>query len=312
MHKALFELLLAHDISNETKLQLFIETEKYISDAQVLYDLVCYVKNTQTIHLSLPNSLDIVWTWWSLLQRINVSTIASFVLAKLWIPIAKHWSNASTGRVWSFDLLEYLNYQIPQNEEDVMILINHKKPAFLYARLFFPIMKSIAEVRKMYGKPTLFNILWPLLNPANSDFQLIWCALQEKMELMADVIKKMWKKRVCIVRWSDGLDDITLTWESQIIMINESCISKHILTPEMFGISRCSFADIQWWDVAHNAKIALSIFDGTCSTRHLDLVAINCALACFIYYEKIWLDNINASTKLQYYYQKIIDTIRGK
>jgi anthranilate phosphoribosyltransferase len=309
MHKSLFELLLSDDIRDETKLQLLIETEKYTSDENALYELVCYVKKTQTFPLSHNNALDIVGTGWSLLQRINVSTISSFILAKMGIPITKHGSNASTGRVWSFDLLAHFKHPIPKDAQTVAQLLQDKKPAFLYARLLFPIMKSVSEVRKQYGKPTLFNFLWPLLSPADPDFQLIGCAFEDKMELIARVAGRLGRKRVCVVKWSDGLDDITLTGQSTVVMFSHNKISHHIITPEMFGIEQCSFVDIQWGDVEQNGKIALSILDGTCKSRHRDLVAINCALALFIYYEKIDLSHPQAHNKIKKFYQLVIKTI---
>jgi anthranilate phosphoribosyltransferase len=44
-------------------------------------------------------------------------------------------------------------------------------------------------VRKKYAKPTLFNIIGPLLSPANSDFQMIGCSFEDKMELMIEACK---------------------------------------------------------------------------------------------------------------------------
>ena len=44
---------------------------------------------------------------------------------------------------------------------------------FLFAPNFHPILKNVAEIRKSIGKRTIFNILGPLLNPVESNMQLI-------------------------------------------------------------------------------------------------------------------------------------------
>gem|GEM_PF-3371739 len=68
---------------------------------------------------------------------------------------------------------------------------NHEKNniAFLFAKTFFPIMKEFGQVRQEYGKPTIFNILGPLLAPANPKIQIIGCSAEDKMQLMAETCK---------------------------------------------------------------------------------------------------------------------------
>jgi anthranilate phosphoribosyltransferase len=59
----------------------------------------------------------------------------------------------------------------------------------LYAKKFYPFFRHFAEVRKRYAKPTIFNILGPLLNPANTDYQIIGCSFEDKMGLIIETCK---------------------------------------------------------------------------------------------------------------------------
>ncbi|MBU1018484.1 hypothetical protein KJ764_00760, partial [Patescibacteria group bacterium] len=53
----------------------------------------------------------------------------------------------------------------------------------------------------------------------------------------------------------------------------------YTISPEDFGVKPAKFSEIKGGDSDFNVKIALDILCGRCSSRHLDLVLINCALA---------------------------------
>lgn len=85
----------------------------------------------------------------------------------------------------SFDLLQSLGHSIPLTADEVYHDMETTNLACLYAKVFFPCMGKIAEARRLYGKPTIFNLIGPLLSPANPDVQLIGCAREDMMETMA-------------------------------------------------------------------------------------------------------------------------------
>jgi anthranilate phosphoribosyltransferase len=226
--------------------------------------------------VKLPKAIDICGTGGSGLPRINTSTISAFVLASLGVKIAKHGNKAASGRFGSFDLLEKLGIDF---END----FNKPNLAFLYARKFHPVMKHFAAVRTKIGKPTFFNILGPLISPANVKYQIIGTAFKDKMLTMAKTCRLLKKKRVFIVCGEDGLDEITLTGKTHIVELKNGKISQYTISPEDFGISPSTFDEIKGGDPKFNTKITLDILKGKCATRHLDLVLINCALALKMY-----------------------------
>ena len=122
------------------------------------------IKNVST-KLHMSQCMDICGTGGSGLERINTSTIAAFLLAELGVKIAKHGNKAASGRFGSFDLLESLGIDIEKTPLELEKIYRKKGLAFIFARSFHPIMKYFAEARKAIGKPTIFNILGPLLNP---------------------------------------------------------------------------------------------------------------------------------------------------
>jgi anthranilate phosphoribosyltransferase len=219
------------------------------------------------------------WTGWSWLYRINTTTLACIKLAKSWIKIAKPWNNASSWRFGSFDLIEVLWYKIPENKEEILEEVEKNNVAFLYAKKFYPFFKEFWEVRKKYGKPTIFNILWPLLNPSNADFQIIGCSFEDKMELIIETCKILWRKNVLVVRWEDWLDEVTLSWKTKVYELRNWEIKNYYISPEDFGFETCDLQNILTEKIERKIEIAKKIIDQKKVWRFSDLVDLNVAVA---------------------------------
>jgi anthranilate phosphoribosyltransferase len=197
----------------------------------------------------------------------------------MWIKVAKHWNNASSGRFGSFDLIEKLWYKIPNSKEETLEEYKEKNIAFLYAKNFFPFMKTFWEARKNYARPTIFNILWPLLSPANSDYQMIGCSFEDKMELMIEACLILWKKNVMIVRWEDWLDEVTLTWKTKIFELKNWKIKNYEISPEDFWFQNVKLVDILEKDIDKKIELANKIIAWENAWSYSDLVDINVKVA---------------------------------
>lgn len=229
--------------------------------------------------LKMPGAIDICGTGGSGLARINTSTIAAFILAELGVGVAKHGNKAASGRCGSFDLLEALGVQIDKNTEELEKLYAKKGLAFIFARNFHPVLKHFAEARKALGKPTILNLLGPLLNPAEPKMQIIGTSFKKQMRLIAEVAKLLGKKRAMVVRGEDGLDEVTLTGKTDVVELKDGKIKEYQIGPEDFGLKSVDFGLIGGGDLEENKKIALKILEGKCSGARADLVYVNCALA---------------------------------
>ena len=244
----------------------FLRSKKDISSTE-LASAVKFLMKQMPKKANFPGAIDICGTGGSGLSRINTSTISAFILADLGVKVAKHGNKAASGRFGSFDLLEKLGAEARDNL------------LFLYAREFHPVMKHFAQVRTKIGKPTFFNLLGPLLNPANTKRQIIGTAFKDKMQLIAETCKLIGKEKVYVVCGEDGLDEVTLTGKTFVTELNNGKIKNYTISPEDFGVEPAKFDEIKGGDSDFNVKIALDILDGKCKSRHLDLVLINCALA---------------------------------
>jgi len=255
--------------------ELFLETINRDYSPKELYDTIVYIKNKQKIVLDLSESIDVCWTWWSGLDRLNTSTLTAIKLARSWVKVAKHWNKASSWKFGSFDLLESLNYDIPETEESIKQFYDKNNLVFLYANLLYPFLKDLAKLRKDYQKPTIFNILWPLLSPANSKIHLTWCWFEDKMQLMIETFKLLWKEKVLVLRWNDWLDEVTLSDSTKVFELNNWKISEYEINPEDFWFEKVNLDRILVSDTKKKIEISKKIITWEEDSSYNDLVDLN-------------------------------------
>lgn len=230
------------------------------------------------VRLELSGAIDICGTGGSGLPRINTSTISTFILSACDIPIAKHGNRAASGRFGSFDLLEELGIDITLNKPQLESIYGKERLAFIFAKQFHPAFRHFAEARQELGVKTIFNILGPLLNPANPDVQVIGCSSNNDMKLIAEASKVLGKKHILVLNGNDGLDELTLTGPTNVMELESGEITSYTLSPEDFGFDAVPFEYIAGGDRAFNIQITEEILNGKCKTHHHNLVLANCAL----------------------------------
>ncbi len=246
--------------------------------AKELCDAVLFLRAHSARQLSFPKAIDVCGTGGSGLNRFNTSTVAAFVLAALGVKVAKHGNRAGSGRFGSFDLLEKLGIPFDRGEE----LYRKYGLVFLFAPEFYPVMKHFASVRVRIGRPTFFNLLGPLLNPAGVCRQVIGTAFREKMELMAETCRLLGKEHVFIVCGEDGLDEVTLSGKTFVVELKQGKIRKFTLTPQDFALPVYDFSAISGGDGEKNTLLALALLEEGRANPQCDLVCANTALGLLL------------------------------
>ncbi len=268
---------ISRKISSEEQIA-FLKQTLHITPKELAL-VVRFLRTQMTCKLRLPNAIDICGTGGSGLPRINTSTIAAMILARLGVGIAKHGNKAASGRFGSFDLLESLGVKFGGTPADIEKKYTAEHLAFLFAPSFHPVMRHFADARKRIGKPTFFNLLGPLLNPALPKRQIIGTPFKDKMHLIAETCRLLGKEAVYVVCGEDGLDEVTLTGKTFVTKLYHGKIRSYALHPRDFKVPTAAFTKIQGGDANVNTAIARDILAGTCTTRHRDLVLVNVALA---------------------------------
>jgi len=213
------------------------------------------------------------------LNTFNVSTISAFVVAGAGGKVAKHGNRSISSKCGSADIMEALGIKIELTAEEVSRQIEEIGLGFMFAPLFHPSMKNVIKQRREVGVRTIFNILGPLSNPADANYQVMGVYDKSLVELLTKVLQNLGVKKAYIVHGLDGLDEVSITAETYVGEINESDINFYTVKPEDFGLKRAEIFEIQGGDVECNKEIALNILQGKDYSSKTDFVALNSAFA---------------------------------
>ena len=213
------------------------------------------------------------------LNTFNVSTISAFIVAGAGGKVAKHGNRSISSKCGSADIMEALGIKIELTAEEVSRQIEEIGLGFMFAPLFHPSMKNVIKQRREIGVRTIFNILGPLSNPADANYQVMGVYDKSLVEPLTKVLQNLGVKKAYIVHGLDGLDEVSITAETYVGEINESDINFYTVKPEDFGLNRANVSEIQGGDVECNKEIALSILQGKDYSSKTDFVALNSAFA---------------------------------
>lgn len=214
-------------------------------------------------------------------DTFNISTISAFVTAGAGAYVAKHGNRSVSSRCGSADLLEQLGVKIEIPPSLVGECLKSIGIVFLFAPLFHPAIKYTIGPRKEIGIRTIFNLLGPLTNPLQTQYQLLGVYDPSLTEIFARVLKRLGVKRAMVVCGSDGLDEITITGPTQISELKNGKVKTFFIKPNDFGIKKGKLEDIRGGTPQENARIALQILNGEKGPRR-DIVVLNTAAALVV------------------------------
>jgi anthranilate phosphoribosyltransferase len=261
------------------------------TDAEVASFITVYLMRTITIaelqgfrnalmQMALPiefndEVIDIVGTGGDGKNTFNISTISSFIVAGTGNKVAKHGNYASTSITGSSDVLQQLGYTFKTNNELLKKEVSEANITFLHAPLFHPALKAVSHVRKQLAVRTLFNMMGPLVNPANPAFRVLG-VYNAEMGRMYNYLLQNDNAKFSIVNSLDGYDEISLTADTKIIT-NEG---EKIYSAYQLGMRIVSPENIAGGNSPQDAaKIFLSILKGEGTWAQNAVVLANAAVA---------------------------------
>ncbi|MFC1703806.1 anthranilate phosphoribosyltransferase [Candidatus Omnitrophota bacterium] len=214
-------------------------------------------------------------------NTFNISTVSAFVVAGAGLKVAKHGNRSVSSKCGSADLLEALGVNISASAETVAKCINEIGIGFLFARNFHPAMKHAAPARKEISTRTIFNILGPLTNPADTKHQLLGVYDGNLLVAIATALKNLGLTHAMVVHGLDGLDEVTTTAATSVCELKNDQIQSYEVFPENFGIKRALMEDLKGADVEDNVAIANEILEGKESAKR-DIVVLNAGCALYV------------------------------
>ena len=214
-------------------------------------------------------------------NTINISTTAAIIARAAGAKVIKHGARAASSKSGAADLLEALGVNIDLDGTQVAASFNEVGIGFCFAPKFHPAMRFAAPARRELGQASVFNILGPLANPAKPRAVAIGVSKARVMPIMADVLQKRGAEGF-LFRGDDGIDEITLSTTTEIMLIHGGETRQEIFDPRNLGIEFAPIEALAGGDAEFNAAVTLRIFEGEQSPAR-EAVLLNAAAALAAY-----------------------------
>ncbi len=229
------------------------------------------------VKLSGGKIMDIVGTGGDGKNSFNISTLACFIVAGAGQKIAKHGNYGASTISGASNVMEQMGYRFKNNNDALQKELDEANICFLHAPLFHPALKIVGPIRKNLGVRTFFNMLGPMVNPANPDFQLVGVYNLE-MARIYNYLLQQTGKAFTIIHSLDGYDEISLTADTKVITNK----GEQIFTPEQLGKRMVQPEDIYGGNsVEESAKIFVKIIKGEGTWSQNAVVLANASMALF-------------------------------
>jgi anthranilate phosphoribosyltransferase len=195
--------------------------------------------------------------------------------------VVKHGNKSITSKSGSADFLARAGVNINNDKYNAINAFNQFGITFLFAPTYHQKLKHVAKQRKALGIRTVFNVVGPLVNPANPKYQIIGTSDCEINNAVINVLRKKGLSKAMVVTSIDGIDELSVTSNSLIHELNNNEINYYELNPEDYNFSKCNVEDIQVETLEEAYLFGIEILNGKRGPG-FDMVALNAGAALYI------------------------------
>jgi len=242
--------------------------EELAAAARVMRSLAISVK------LSSDKVIDSVGTGGDGASIFNVSTAAALVVSAHGGIVAKHGNRAATGSSGSADVLEAAGVNIDLEAEQVARTIEEIGIGFLFAPAHHGATRHAMSPRREIGVRTIFNLLGPLTNPADAKYQLVGVFHKKWLRHLCEVFRQLGSLHTLVVHSRDGLDEISIAAETDIVELRNDMITSYTVKPEELGIEQGSLEALRVGTPDASLDLISAALGGARGPAY-DMVAIN-------------------------------------
>ena len=217
------------------------------------------------------------------LATFNISSLAALVVASCGTRVAKHGNRGVSSPTGSADFFAALGVDPGLTPAQAAALLEETGFAFLFAPTYHGAMRHAAAVRGELGIKTVLNLLGPLVNPAQAEYQLIGVYDRALCEPMARAARLLGVRRVLVVHGSDGQDEISVTGPTHMVEIGEDdqC-HERVFDPATCAIAPATLEELKGGSAADNAALARELLAGAGRAGLRAAVALNAGAALYV------------------------------
>lgn len=252
---------------------------------ETIEEITGFAKGMRAKAKTVPNckdAIDIVGTGGDCSNSFNISTTSSFIIAAAGAKVAKHGNRSVSSKSGAADVLERLGVKIQTTPEQAANCIHEIGISFLFAQSYHGSMKYVAKSRKEMETRTIFNILGPLANPAETDYILLGVYSDDLIPVMAKVLCGLGIRHAMVVHGEDGFDEISISAPTKVAEIKDGGIFEYTITPEQFGLPMAEKKEVIGGSPEENALITQGILDGTIRDAKRNIVLLNAGCALYV------------------------------
>ena len=253
-----------------------VRPAELLGGASVMRELATLVDVSDHSHL-----VDTCGTGGSGSNKFNVSTASALVAATAGAKVAKHGNRGATSKSGSADVLEAAGVNLSLSAEQVGHCIDRVGVGFMFAPAHHSAMKHVISARREIGVRTVFNLLGPLTNPAGAPNQIMGVFDAQWIPTILETLKGLGSRHVLVVASEDGLDEISISADTQVGELKEGELSFYQVSPEDFGIDRqADFTALQVNGAAESLELLKQALDYSHRAAG-DIVALNAGAAIY-------------------------------
>jgi anthranilate phosphoribosyltransferase len=224
-------------------------------------------------------AIDIVGTGGDSSGSLNISTGTALLTAAAGIPVVKHGNRSVSSCCGSADVLEALGLPIPLDADAAGACLAASGFTYLHAPHYHPATAGVAPVRRALGVRTVFNILGPLVNPAEPPLHVIGAFSLSVARLMAEALSGLPIERAFVVHGASGWDEPTPMGPFTVFDVRPGSVASQMRSPEDYGLRPCDAAELKGGDAACNARALAAVLRGEDRGAHRDCLLLGTALA---------------------------------
>jgi anthranilate phosphoribosyltransferase len=190
----------------------------------------------------------------------------------------KHGNYGASSVSGASNVMEQMGYVFKNEEASLAKEVKEAGICFLHAPLFHPALKTVGPIRRNIGVRTFFNMLGPIVNPAQPKFQLIGVYNLEMARIYNYLLQSIGKD-FTLIHSLDGYDEIALTTDTKVI--NNK--GEYIMTPYQLGKKKVFSEELHGGKtVEEAAAIFKNIIQGKGTWSQNAVVLSNAAMALFV------------------------------
>ncbi|MBL7815898.1 MAG: anthranilate phosphoribosyltransferase [Saprospiraceae bacterium] len=228
------------------------------------------------VDLEGVEAIDVCGTGGDGKNTFNISTLSAFILAGAGYKVAKHGNVGVSSNSGSSDVLQYLGYQFTNDTDKLKRQLDKANICYFHAPFFHPALKTVGPIRKQLSVKTFFNMLGPLVNPAQPKYQLSGVFSLELARLYQYIFQQIPNKQFAIVHALDGYDEVSLTGDFKVKMNHFEAT----LSPLSIGKKQLTQESLFGGDTVEEAgTIFMSILRGQGTQAQVDAVTANAGIA---------------------------------